>query len=318
MRCKFLLTFTTFLVLLINTLELYANRYIYIQGDKKVPFVVSVEGYSLPKLGQNYCIIPNLEAGVINVQITFQSKDIPVHKFKIQVPENSSRGLVLTPVNNKTYALFDMQTQAYIQNNNKQDEAFLAFNPESFNSVNSNTLKSKNNNPVATDNYSRSHISNRNNDNSVPRLVKPQKQEIETNKQNMFLDEIDLNKNQRYNKPQNANSSSILESTENTNSNINRNCENASTNEEFEDFSASYITQSDDTEKLKYIRKNKSKVCLNTSHILILSNFLQGQSSKFELFEMLKNDVIDKENYHQLQKVFNSDYMKDKFIKTIN
>lgn len=364
--------FLSFIFLLFSQFTFAGNRYVYIQGDKQIPFVVAVEGYSLPKLGQHYCIIPNLEPGEANITITFQSSDYPIHKFKIKIPEHSSRGFILTKVSDKTYALFDMQTQAYIMNNNKEDEAFLAFNPEEFNSLvrknNNNTssvsVTTKPNTPVQetttipisernknnsktnnsnnknntivsnnnTSNIDTTHIYTENNnipnkskiDSSTykPTLVKPDKNKNKnttTTKRTEFLEDIDLNKSKEKTDEKNKNKNKDKSISNLTTDELPNkfNCEQASTNEEFERFSSHYVNKRDDTEKLKYIRKNINKICLNTSQVLILSNFLDGQSSKFELFSLLKNVVTDKENYHKLQNVFNTEFMKEKFLNMI-
>src|SRR5690606_1009697 len=104
---------------------------IYIQGDKKTPIYVKVEGMMMPRLGMNYCIIPNLEPGIAEFEILFQGNQYPTQKFKIRIPEQTTRGFILTQIDQKNFALYDIQSNAYINNNNQTDEAFIAIAPSS-------------------------------------------------------------------------------------------------------------------------------------------------------------------------------------------
>ncbi|WP_157977146.1 DUF4476 domain-containing protein [Taibaiella helva] len=102
----------------------YAGNYsyIYIEGDKQTPFYVKLEGQMQPRLGKNYCIIPNLAAGVSYVEILFQQNAYPPQKFAINIPESGSRGFVLQKVNDRQFALYDIQQKNYIVSGNKPEE----------------------------------------------------------------------------------------------------------------------------------------------------------------------------------------------------
>ncbi|MBS1776587.1 MAG: DUF4476 domain-containing protein [Bacteroidetes bacterium] len=87
--------------------------YIYIQGDKQTPFYVKLEGEMLPRYSKNYYILPQLEAGPIHVQILFQQNEYPAQNFTVLVPENGSRGFLLTRKEN-TFSLYDIQQRFYL------------------------------------------------------------------------------------------------------------------------------------------------------------------------------------------------------------
>ncbi|MBS1782532.1 MAG: DUF4476 domain-containing protein [Bacteroidetes bacterium] len=87
--------------------------YVYIQGDKQTPFYVKLEGEMLPRYSKNYYILPQLEAGPIHVQILFQQNEYPVQNFTVLVPENGSRGFLLTRKEN-TFSLYDIQQRFYL------------------------------------------------------------------------------------------------------------------------------------------------------------------------------------------------------------
>lgn len=95
--------------------------YVYIQGDKNVPFYVKFEDQMLPRYGKNYSIIPQLAPGVINVQILFQQNIYPPQKFAISVPENGFRGFLLMRKNN-AFTLYDIQQQFYLQEGNRPED----------------------------------------------------------------------------------------------------------------------------------------------------------------------------------------------------
>ncbi|PSK92523.1 DUF4476 domain-containing protein [Taibaiella chishuiensis] len=102
--------------------------YIYIEGDKQTPFYVKMEGQMLPRLGKNYCIIPNLDAGVMNIEILFQQNSYPAQKFALNIPAAGRRGFVLQKVNDRQFALYDLQQGNYIVSGNKPEEDKLPEN----------------------------------------------------------------------------------------------------------------------------------------------------------------------------------------------
>lgn len=102
-----------FLVLTTAAVQAQTYSYVYIQGDKQMPFYVKLEGEMLPRYGKNYCIIPRLEAGIINIDILFQQNAYPVQHFVIKVPEHGARGFYLTQKNG-AFSLYDLQQQFYL------------------------------------------------------------------------------------------------------------------------------------------------------------------------------------------------------------
>ncbi|HTN45107.1 MAG TPA: DUF4476 domain-containing protein [Flavipsychrobacter sp.] len=87
--------------------------YVYIQGDTEIPFYVKLDDYMLPRYSKNYCIIPQLAAGPIRLQILFQQNQYPPQTFNIQVPQDGHRGFLLTKAENG-FALYDVQQRFYL------------------------------------------------------------------------------------------------------------------------------------------------------------------------------------------------------------
>ena len=96
--------------------KIYAQSlsYIYIQGDKKLPFYILLEGKMTSRYGKNYTIIPELKGGTYNIDVIFQQRIVPSRRFVIDVPENGYRGFLLDKVND-TYELYDLQTKTYLK-----------------------------------------------------------------------------------------------------------------------------------------------------------------------------------------------------------
>lgn len=95
--------------------------YVYIQGDKQTPFYVKLEGEMQPRYGKNYSIISGLAPGAIHLEILFQQNVFPPQHFTVQVPENGSRGFLITKQQD-SFVLYDLQQQFYLPNNNTVEE----------------------------------------------------------------------------------------------------------------------------------------------------------------------------------------------------
>lgn len=95
--------------------------YIYIQGDKQVPFYIKFEDQMLPRYGKNYNVIPQLAPGAVNIQVLFQQNMYPAQKFTIVVPEDGFRGFLLLQKNG-SFALYDIHQQFYLYPGNKAED----------------------------------------------------------------------------------------------------------------------------------------------------------------------------------------------------
>ncbi|MCB0696084.1 MAG: DUF4476 domain-containing protein [Chitinophagaceae bacterium] len=116
---------TILFVLLCTVLPggLLANgfSYVYIQGDKTLPFYVKLEDQMLPRYGKNYNLIPQLAPGVINIQVLFQQNAYPAQKFSIVVPESGFRGFLLMKKGD-AFTLYDIHQQFYLHAGNKPED----------------------------------------------------------------------------------------------------------------------------------------------------------------------------------------------------
>ena len=87
--------------------------YVYIQGDKVTPFYVKMEGIMMPRYGKNYCILSELKAGPVHIEILFQQNIYPSQKFTIMVPEGGYRGFLLDR-EDSSFVLYDLQQKRYL------------------------------------------------------------------------------------------------------------------------------------------------------------------------------------------------------------
>ena len=84
-----------------------------------MPFYVKLEGQMMPRYGKNYCILSELYAGTIHIEVLFQQHALRPRKFTINVPENGYRGFLLSK-KDTTYLLYDLQTKKYLGINGDQ------------------------------------------------------------------------------------------------------------------------------------------------------------------------------------------------------
>jgi hypothetical protein len=87
--------------------------YLYIQGDKKIPFYVKLNGKMVARYGKDYCIVPNLKGGPAEIEILFQQNIVSPQTYTILVPEHGERGFLMDQQDGK-YALYDLQKKTWL------------------------------------------------------------------------------------------------------------------------------------------------------------------------------------------------------------
>ena len=348
--------FKILFVALCFTPALHAQNYayFYIEGDQQTPFYVKVEGKMQERFGENYFIIPDLDAGYTHFEILFQKNVYPSQKFLLEVPKSGGRGFVLHKVNDRQFALYDLQQKRYVISGNTEEDDHA---PETASYV------------ADTSNQEALSLSSTDNVNELPKFVavsKADKDKInkepvpDANKEPQFLSGIELNtdapaaasdsetaltpeekraerklrrKEKRMGKQDLSalpalkyDDSTGLEMNQHPDNNMeadlpplpNTDCPNAMNNDEFEDFALKFLDQSDDSKKLKFLRKNKSKLCFSTEQVRIIAKSLDTQSGRYEAVKMLYIQTSDQENYEKLKSLFNTPFLKNKFEEIIN
>jgi len=100
------------------------SSFLYIQGDGKTPIYVKVSGETAPRYGKNYCIVPDLLAGVHEVEILFQQNLFPPQKFSVRMPEGGERGFLVVEKSG-AISLYDLQQGFYLTPGNSPDDDHL-------------------------------------------------------------------------------------------------------------------------------------------------------------------------------------------------
>lgn len=89
------------------------DAYLYIQGDKTIPFYVKIDSVMQPRYGKNYCIAPKVRAGKVNVEILFQQNAYPAQAFAIDMPATGQKGFLLNR-QGEQFSLYDLQAKTYL------------------------------------------------------------------------------------------------------------------------------------------------------------------------------------------------------------
>ncbi|MBX9448340.1 MAG: DUF4476 domain-containing protein [Taibaiella sp.] len=300
-----------------------AQSALYFQGDKETGIYVKVEGKMMERLSRNFVIVPGLEAGVAHFEVLFEQNAYPAQHYQIQIPEDGIRGFILTKVDDRNFALFDIQSNGYIANNNEKDEAFLNFTPkeEPVFAVASGKKKEED---VRIEEPESEEPTYRNN-------------QVEEEKTNRFMEDIDLNDSRAsHQKKKKREESTILvedklfrrkddgnvkegkpapkekEEKEEVAS-YSANCNGAMNPAQFESYAQSFNSSGDDEAKLKYFKKTYQQKCLNTEQIGFIASLLDGQSARYELVQLAYPEAVDPGNYSILEKLFATDFLKRKF-----
>lgn len=334
--------------------QLFAGdySYVYIEGDKQTPFYVKLEGEMMPRLGKNYCILPDLDAGIIHVQILFQQNAYPEQDFVVRVPESGERGFVLQKVNDRQFALQDLKTKKYLVAGNKDDDAMG-------DTVNPNTEPDT---PVADEAAATANSElipafepkkkNKNKADDIgdddTRFINNVALNTEKNKE-AALPDFTPSENHPVNKvadsrPEKKHKEKpvgrpfkgivVTDDDAGTDTTVfadagndvagndiaipNSDCPEAMSNNNFEDIAIKYLDRQDDDSKLRYMTKTGIKYCYSTEQVRILAKNMDSQSARYELVTALYHRVVDQSNYSKLQDLFNSSYLRGKFMETLS
>lgn len=278
--------------------------YIYIEGDKQTPFYVKLEGQMMPRLGMNYSILPNLDKGATKIDILFQQNKYPAQEFMVLVPETGSRGFILERINDKQFALKDLQTGAYLITGNKAEDdklpeaAALTGNEMPGQPKAEGSNKEDEDLPAFTTSAEKAPAARR-------KTSESPKAEEETPP---FLSGIEFDP-QSGSKP--AGNSLREEPEKNTG------CGPAMSNDLFESFALRILAREDDDLMLKELRRTVNKKCFSTEQVRILANSMKTQSGRFQVVEMMFEHTSDPEAYSKLETLFNTNFLKQKFRDTV-
>lgn len=285
---------------------MWANgfSYVYIQGDKSIPFYVKLEDVMLPRYGKNYNLIPQLAPGPISIQILFQQNAYPAQKFTIVVPENGFRGFLLLNKDG-AYKLYDIHQQFYLQPGNKaEDDRAPADNSaaayvytESKNEIEARQVSATPERGKVPKFLPDVVLDNE-------RMVQPRLQEPEyveeTNDDSREDDQQYVNTN--YVKEDHTGSKVVV---------LNSDCPQPIANEDFESVLSKAADKSDKV-RLKYLLTQMDE-CYNTNHARILAETLNNDPERYTLLKRIYSRVTDQHNFPMLENLLSTQEWKSYF-----
>lgn len=313
--------------------QLSDYAYLYIEGDKETPFYVKLEGKMMPRLGQNYTILSNLDAGVTNIEILFQQNKYAPLRFAIQVPKQVGRGLMLRKVEDN-FALVDLQTGQYIFPGNKgSDDNVTALENKYYNTrkVNFSNTPTKEQTVVKVESpkVKEELPSFKPETKKEPKVVKDKTVEhkkekvVKVKEQPTPEKETPAKKNPKYldnvviNKDNSTNANEADESEEaTTSSNVSPgSCQVAMGDAEFDTF-LQKLKSKDDEARIKFLQKSK-KHCFSTEQISYIGRAIPSASGRLQVLQQLYAQTTDQQNYEMLEHLFKTEYLKKKFKDNI-
>ena len=313
--------------------------YVYIQGDKQIPFYVKLEGEMLPRYSKNYYIIPELEAGPIHLQILFQQNQYPPQNFTVLVPENGYRGFLLTRKDN-SFSLYDIQQRFYLM----PGEAGEDHLPEMISVTSTETketviTKEKEDKP-AEKKVSKTKKAKETKEGTTPANEEPQFLEdvvldnIHNPQNNTATTETslpdtiaempndtaaeqyrDINNNEPYTvaqetaveeTPQNSGEEQpVPEAQINIESHtapiINSDCPRPLNAEDFDKLYSNTKEKNDDEKRVSYLMKKAEDDCFTTRQAYFLAKELHAESMRYSFLKKVYPRITDQQNFHLLE-----------------
>lgn len=305
--------------------------FVYLQGDKQTPFYVKLEGEMLPRYGKNYCIIPRLAPGPINLEILFQQNVHPPQKFIVQVPDHGHRGFLLTKTADG-FSLYDLQQHFYLHAGNTAAEdhapapkpaAVASAEPgkeeEEAPAMAATPAPEPDPRPAATKEKKKSVPRN----NPLAPKTPRKKAEATTARQDgpVFLDDIELNSNhdvqpgeKKTASPRTADEDVAgAEEEPTTVSGIrNSDCPGAMEPERFERIYKNSLKKESEEERLQYLGEQFDE-CYSTKQVELLAKSLDTEAGRYVYLKRVYSRITDQGAFARLISLFNTEEYKTAF-----
>lgn len=298
--------------------------YLYIQGDKQIPFYVKLEGEMMPRYSKNYFIIPELEAGRTQIQILFQQNQYPPQTFNILIPEAGYRGFLLTR-KDQSFALYDIQQRFYLMPGNEGEDHL----PEMV------ALSEHAPPPVAK----RPHESLMNGpeENKLQTVFKPIKEKpAPKNNEPNFIENLELPNNQSAIRSAPEKNSGVPESKPEADDNaanektieeqqeaddrdyipepagslnldagiapiINSDCPEPLSETAFDRFYNQLKGKRGGEKKIDFLMKKSDKNCFTTRQVFFLARELSAESMRYNFLKKIYPRITDQQNFYLLE-----------------
>ena len=302
-----------------NTAMATGLSYIYIQGDKQIPFYVKVDGEMQPRYGKNYCILSKLAPGPLQIEILFQQNEYPAEKFTVLVPEYGSRGFMLTKKDG-VYALYDLQQSFYLSPGNKAEDDVAPLTKAPVSQVAETPIE---NNPKPTNtasNTSTEKTFNKKSTETKPVQKKPDPKPIAKtepkqveNGQPKFIDNIELNNERTFGSPENTTGSTeTAPPTEAKSLPVtNSDCPKPLSFSVYQNVLEKARNKSDKN-RLKYLLEQTDK-CYTTIQVRALTRTLEKDPERYAFLKQVFPRITDQSNFSILESTLQSKEWKEYF-----
>jgi hypothetical protein len=299
--------------------------YIYIQGDKQTPFYVKLEGEMQPRYGKNYCIIPKLAPGPIQIEILFQQNEYPAEKFTVIVPQDGFRGFMLTKKGG-VYSLYDLQQSFYLSPGNTTEDDIapvtrtpipvetpdvavktpeIVEEPKPVSKPVLTTTKPKpvTNKPVATTTKP----------NPKPVVTKPVQEAPKpvANNEPNFIGNMELNNERTFGNTESTNTEEPATTVNQTPAIANSDCPKPLAFGEYQDVLEKARGKSDKN-RLEYLLGQTDK-CYTTIQVRALARSLTKDPERYAFLKQIFPHVTDQSNFSMLESTLQSKEWKEYF-----
>jgi hypothetical protein len=305
------------MILLANLLSLpvYAQEfsYVYIQGDKEIPFYVKMDGEMMPRYGKNYSIISQLAPGPINIELLFQQNAYPPQQFAINVPKEGFRGFLLLRKNDK-FSLYDLQRRVYLQAGNTIEEDTATVKTAA--TVENIELPQTNPNPIPKP---KSELPKPAKKQPVATAAKklpppPIKKQGTTGPE--FIENVEL-KNEHT-----SEGNTVTTGNKNNAGTVkkdiaipNSDCPKAISNDDLESIQKAAGNKTDKN-RLKYLLSKAETGCFTTNQVRMLTKTLDTDAERYTFLKRVYSRVTDQAVFSRLESLLSSQEWKD-YFKTI-
>lgn len=297
--------------------------FFYFEGDGETPIYLKVEGQMQERYGKNHAIVANLGPGFTNFEILFQQNKYPAQKFYLQVPASGYRGFVLRQVGEQSFALYDLQQHKYIPANNSEEEgaapdlpltAANTYQPPADVPVSQPTSGKGKTKTNPKRNASDDQLALLDGDGEVNYLElgkrSKSKKEHQTER-SPFIEGMVINDDgsgATDNSPTApANSSAYPFGP----------CKEPMDHKVFENVAMRLLAEEGEEKQLRFLRKQAGNYCFSTEQSrIIVKNFL-SQSARLQAVKVLYPRTTDVEDFDQLESLFLTPFLKEKFREAI-
>lgn len=318
-----------------NEVKAQDFSYVYIQGDKKKPIYVKVEGVMMPRLSKNYTLLSRLAPGPMHIDILFQQNEYPSVSFNILVPEHGKRAFLLQK-KDSVFALFDIEQNFYLMPGNDISEDHI---PQSITneSLAQHTVAST---QQTTENSTTTTTSTATSSNSTPLQENEHTTTLEqspnisdttnTTAPN-FISGISFDNNPKDSIESVSTNTTTIENsipintgsetakdTTTTSALINTDCANDVSSIKYQSYLNTLNRQKSEDQKLGYLLSIIKKDCFTTSQIKELVQPIESDLGKYSALQAFYPKTKDQGNYPSLIELFKEEAWKNQFRKLTN